>query len=453
VEDCIEEALQPLEVSAEQKGIELVWNIDPDIPDVVRGDATRLRQVLINLLGNALKFTSKGQVAVYGRHAGTTADGLTLEFTIADTGIGIPEDQRTKIFEAFAQADMSTSRRYGGTGLGLSICERLVHLMGGRIWVESEEGRGSEFHFTVQVFSQLDKAKRNTPGGIVPPNPHPMVRRVLVVVENLVNRELLQRLFALWKMKAVIAKDAANALALLAEARRTREYFSVILIEKDLPSPGGFALLAAMRTSTTDVPVILAHSGPLDMGEKNRCEQLSVSRSILKPFRRAALREALEISPAQLNETQPLAAVRPAAGAPASWRVLLAEDNVVNQRLTSRLLEKMGHVVTLAPNGQVALELSSEKEFDLVAMDMQMPIMDGLEATEEIRAREQKTGLHLPIVAMTANAFKEDRERCLRAGMDGYIAKPVTSEAIKMEITRVMAAQGKAKKHEVPQTR
>jgi two-component system sensor histidine kinase/response regulator len=202
-----------------------------------------------------------------------------------------------------------------------------------------------------------------------------------------------------------------------------------------------------------DVPVILAHSRPLDPGEKTRCEQLSVSRAILKPFRRAALREAFEIFPAELNETQLLTAVRPAAEAPASWRVLLAEDNIVNQRLTSRLLEKMGHVVTLALNGQIALELSSEREFDLVAMDMQMPIMDGLEATEKIRARERKTGLHLPIVAMTANAFKEDRERCLRAGMDGYIAKPVTSEAIKMEITRVMAAQGKAKKHEVPQTR
>ena len=455
VEDCIEEALQPLEVGAEQKGIELVWNIGRDIPDVVRGDSTRLRQVLINLVGNALKFTGKGQVAVYARHAGTTADGLMLEFTITDTGIGIPEDKRAKIFEAFSQADMSTSRRYGGTGLGLSICERLVHLMGGRIWVESEEGRGSEFHFTIRVFSQPPKPKRNTtPGGIVPPNPHHIMRRVLVVVENFVNRELLLRLFTRWKMKAVIAADAANALALLAKAERTREYFSAILIEKDLPSPGGFALLAAMCASATmAVPVILAHSRPLDEAEKKRCEPLGVTRTILKPFRRAALWDALQLFPAELNETLLPAAVTHAEKVPASWRVLLAEDNVVNQRLTSRLLEKMGHVVTLAPNGQVALQLSAENEFDLIAMDMQMPIMDGIEATEKIRAREKKTGLHLPIVAMTANAFEEDRERCLRAGMDGYIAKPVTSEAIKIEITRVMAAQGKAQKHEVPRTR
>jgi len=409
---------------------------------------------LINLAGNALKFTGKGQVAIYGRHAGTTPDGLMLEFTVADTGIGIPEDKRAKIFEPFAQADMSTSRRYGGTGLGLSICERLVKLMGGRIWVESEEGRGSEFHFTMQVFSQLPRAKRNaTPGGIVLANPHHIGRRVLVVVENLVNRELLQRFLTRWKMKAVIASDAANASALLAEAGRTREYFSAILIEKDLPGPGGFALLAAMRASTTiDVPVILAHSRPLDATEKIRCEQLSVTRTILKPFRRAALCEALQIFPVEFNETQLPAAVTCDEESPASWRVLLAEDNVVNQRLTSRLLEKMGHVVTVAPNGQVALQLSAENEFDLVAMDMQMPIMDGLEATERIRARERKTGLHLPIVAMTANAFEEDRERCLRAGMDGYVAKPVTSEAIKMEITRVMAAQGKPQKHEVPRT-
>jgi len=454
VEDCIEEALQPLEVSAEQKGIELVWNIGRDIPDVVRGDSTRFRQVLINLVGNALKFTSKGQVAIYGRLAGTTADGLMLEFTVADTGIGIPEDKRVKIFEAFAQADMSTSRRYGGTGLGLSICERLVQLMGGRIWVESEEGRGSEFHFTMRVFSQLPKPKRDTtPGGIVPPNSRHIVRRVLVVVQNPVNRELLQRFFARWKMEAVIAADAADALALLAESERTREYFSGILVEKDLPSPGGFALLAAVRASTNmAVPVILAHSRPLDAAEKDRCEQLGVTQTILKPFRRAALCEALQISPEEY-ETQLPAAVAYAEEAPASWRVLLAEDNLVNQRLTSRLLEKMGHLVTLAPNGQVALQLSTANEFDLVAMDMQMPVMDGLEATEKIRAREKKTGLHLPIVAMTANAFEEDRERCLRAGMDGYIAKPVTSEAIKIEIARVMAAQGKAQKHEVPRTR
>jgi PAS domain S-box-containing protein len=454
VEDCIEEALQPLELTAEQKGIELVWNTGWDVPDVVRGDSMRLRQVLINLVGNALKFTSKGQVAVYGRNAGTTADGLTLEFTVADTGIGIPDDKRAKIFEAFAQADMSTSRRYGGTGLGLSICERLVQLMGGRIWVESEEGRGSEFHFTMQVFSLPPKANGNTtPDEIERLNAPHMVRRVLVVVENLVNRELLERWLTRWKMKAVIAADALNALALLAEAQRTHEDFSAMVIEKDLPSPGGFALLAAMRASTSmDVPVILAHSRPLDASEKIRCERLSVARTILKPFRRAALCEALEIFPAEFEETKLLAAVT-SAEAPVSWRILLAEDNIVNQRLTSRLLEKMGHVVTLAPDGQVALELSSEKEFDLVAMDMQMPTMDGLEATEKIRAREKKTGLHLPIVAMTANAFKEDRERCRRAGMDGYIAKPVTSETIKMEITRVMTAEGKAQKRAVPQTR
>jgi two-component system sensor histidine kinase/response regulator len=329
-----------------------------------------------------------------------------------------------------------------------------VQLMGGRIWVESEEGRGSEFHFTMRVFSQPPKPKPNTtPGGIVPPNPRHIVRRVLVVVENIVNRELLQRFFARWKIEAVIAADAADAFALLAESERAREYFSAILIEKDLPSPGGFALLAAVRSSTTmAVPVILAHSRPLDPKEKHRCEQLGVTQTILKPFRRAALCQALQISPEEC-ETQLPADVAYPEEAPSSWRILLAEDNLVNQRLTSRLLEKMGHVVTLAPNGQVALQLSAANEFDLVAMDMQMPIMDGLEATEKIRAREKKTGLHLPIVAMTANAFEEDRERCLRAGMDGYIAKPVTSEAIKIEIARVMAAQGKAQKHEVPRTR
>jgi PAS domain S-box-containing protein len=237
VEDCIEDALEPLALSAQQKGIELVWSIGKDIPELVRGDSTRLRQVLINLVGNALKFTSKGQVAIFGRHAGATEDGLMLEFTVSDTGIGIPEEKRNKIFEAFAQADMSTTRRFGGTGLGLSICERLVHLMGGRIWVESEEGRGSEFHFTMQVLSKHPLEKLGTEeSGKLQPNLHQPVRSVLVVDGNPAHRELLGRLFPCWFLKAVPAASAEDALALLAEARRSGKDFSAILIEKDLPT-------------------------------------------------------------------------------------------------------------------------------------------------------------------------------------------------------------------------
>jgi PAS domain S-box-containing protein len=455
VEDCIEEALEPLALKAQQKGIELVWNIGKDIPKVVRGDPTRLRQVFINLVGNALKFTNAGQVAIYGRHAGTTEDGLMLEFTISDTGIGIAEEKRKKIFEAFAQADMSTTRRYGGTGLGLSICERLVNLMGGRIWVESEEGRGSEFHFTMKVFCDTAKEQLTaTSDNGAQAKIQPIARRVLVVGHNSVNRELLERLLPRWNMKAVEAVSVKDALVLLTKAQDTGERFSAIMIDNDMPSPGGLAMLGALRTTTSpDVPAILVHSRPLDAAERKRCEQAGVTRTILKPFRCSAVHEALQECLGEVKQTQVPRAETPPEERGARLRILLAEDNTVNQRLTSRLLEKMGHTVTIAGNGQIALRLLAEEEFDLVAMDMQMPIMDGLEATERIRASEKKSRRHIAIVAMTANAFEEDRERCRRAGMDGYIAKPVNSKSIEMEIARVMAAQEKAEKVEVPRIR
>ena len=448
VEDCIEEALWPLALRAQQKGIALVWNVSGDIPEEVRGDATRLRQVLINLAGNALKFTSEGQVGITVRLAESSEDGLVLQFTVSDTGIGIAEDKQKKIFEAFAQADMSTTRRYGGTGLGLSICERLVQLMGGRIWVESEEGRGSKFHFTTKM---LRKAGDEEAGAAQIGKKQPGDWRVLIVEDNPINRELLERLLLRWKMQVVLAGSVEEALAKIAESQSAGKRFSTVLIEKDLRSPGGLELAATLHTtSAAEVPVILVHSRLLDAAERKRCAQLGVTRTILKPFRRSTLYEALLESHGEMEEEQSATPEKPAEEIQGSLRILLAEDNFVNQRLITRLLEKMGHVVTVAENGQMALRMLSEKEFDLVAMDMQMPIKDGLEATEEIRAGEKKTGRHLPIVAMTANAFEEDRQRCLRAGMDGYVAKPVTAKSIAMEIRRVMAAQEKSEKQMAP---
>jgi len=441
VEDCIEESLQPLVLNAQQKGVELAWNIDEDIPNVVRGDPTRLRQVLINLAGNALKFTNQGQVAIYGRLAGATPDGWVLEFTVSDTGIGIPEGKQKRIFEAFAQADTSTTRRFGGTGLGLSICHRLVHLMGGRIWVESEEGRGSKFHFTTTV---LREAAHENASRAANETAQTKGWRVLVVDDNPLHRELLERLLTGWNTEAVLAASAAEALARIAEAQRTGVHFSAILIENDLGSPGGLALVATVRASrAAEVPVILVHSRLLDAEERGRCQQLGVKRMILKPFRRAALYEALEACHGEVDEAHlPLLEI-PTGERRASLRILVADDNVVNQRLISRLLEKMGHRVTIVGDGQMAFRLSGQQDFDLVAMDMQMPTMDGVEATEEIRAREKQSGRHLPIVAMTASAFDEDRQRCQQAGMDGYVAKPVTAKTIEMEIARVMASQKK----------
>jgi PAS domain S-box-containing protein len=450
VEDCIEEALQPLALNAQAKGVELAWNADGDIPAVVRGDSTRLRQVLINLVGNALKFTNSGQVAIYARIAGATPGGSLLEFTVSDTGIGIPEEKQKKIFEAFAQADMSTTRRYGGTGLGLSICQRLVHLMGGRIWVESEEGRGSKFHFTTMV---LWNVRPELSGKPCSERMLPVGCRILSVDDNPLNGELLKRLLPRWNMNAVPAASAGEALAQIMESQCTGEKFSTIMIEKELPSPGGLDLVAKIRASPADgVPVILVHSHLLDAEERDRCEQLGVTRTILKPFRRSTLHEALRACHGEVDETQAPAVENPPKATPISLRILLAEDNAVNQRLISKLLEKMGHVVTIVGDGQLALRLTAQREFDLVAMDMQMPVMDGVETTEKIRAREKHSALHLPIMAMTASAFEEDRQRCFQAGMDGYVAKPVTSKAIEMEIARVMDAQEKYQRHEAPRT-
>jgi len=268
--------------------------------------------------------------------------------------------------------------------------------------------------------------------------------RVLAVDDHPLNRELLKRLLARWNTEAVLAASAEEALAHIAEAQRTGLHFSTILIEKDLGSPGGLALVATVRASpAAEVPVILVHSRLLDAEERDRCRQLGVTRMILKPLRRSALYEALEACHGEVDEAHvPLPKI-PAEATRASLRILLADDNIVNQRLISRLLEKMGHRVTIVGDGQMAFRLSGQQDFDLVAMDMQMPSMDGVQATEEIRAREKQSGRHLPIVAMTASAFNEDRQRCQQAGMDGYVAKPVTAKTIEMEIARVMAAQEK----------
>jgi CheY-like chemotaxis protein len=324
--------------------------------------------------------------------------------------------------------------------------------MGGRIWVESEVGRGSEFHFTMNVFCDTAKEKlRVAPDGRTQPKIQPEVRRVLVVGQNPVNRELLERLLPRWNMKAVEAASAKDVLVLLKRAQLAGERFSAMVIDKDMSRPGGLALLAALRTSAApDMPAILVHSRALDAAERKQCEQAGVTRTILKPFRRSSVYEALQECFGEVKETQATAAEAPSEEGRRALRILLAEDNVVNQRLTSRLLEKMGHTVMIAGNGQIALQLLADEDFDLVAMDMQMPIMDGLEATEKIRASEKKTGRHVAIVAMTANAFEEDRERCRQAGMDGYIAKPVSSKSIELEIARVMAAQEKVEKLEVP---
>ena len=440
IEDCIEEALQPLAPAARQKGVELVWDTDDRVPETVRGDATRLRQVIINLAGNALKFTERGEVAVHVKREAEDAIGTLLRFTVSDTGMGIPLEKQSKIFEVFGQADTSTTRKFGGTGLGLSISERLVKLMGGRIWLESAEGQGSRFYFTVKVFPASAGVAEETGDRLEG-------MRVLVVDAGEGRQRFLRRVLRRWGMTPMTARSEEDALGLCDELRLSQETpaRTVVLLDEDMAGGDAAGLARKMRSAArVPLPVILLAAGPMDTERRDASAEAGIVRTILKPYRRStlleALQEALGVREARPEPTGEGSAA--AAGSARKLRILLVEDNPMNQRLITRILEKMGHEITAANDGQKALEEFSEKEFDLVAMDMQMPVMDGLEATREIRVRERMSGGHIPIVAMTASAFEEDRRLCFEAGMDGYVAKPVSVAAVREEIERVMAKAG-----------
>ena len=424
IEDCIEEALKPLTSIAQQKGVELVWDVEAGVPSSVRGDATRLRQVLINLAGNAIKFTSRGEVGIRVQCGASSEEKSLFQFTVSDTGIGISLENQKKIFEAFSQADMSTTRRFGGTGLGLSISERLVKLMGGRLWVESEEGMGSSFHFQVRL---LPGAVGQTEAPLKLGQTDISGRRILVVEDNETNRKLLERLLLRWNLVPVLAGSSWEALAILEETNAKEQPFFAVLLDQGMP---GFETVAAAETKRKNPgagspQVILMLSRPLRMEERLECERMGIAGTVLKPIRRAALLEALHST--RGKEEQELRRAKESVFAPAgaSLQVLVAEDNLVNQRLISRLLEKMGHLVIVADDGKAVLRLMEEYQIDLIAMDMQMPNMDGLAATRAIRLMEKASGKHVLIVAMTANAFEEDRRKCHEAGMDGFVVKPV----------------------------
>ncbi|MGB2639777.1 MAG: response regulator [Candidatus Acidiferrum sp.] len=446
--DSLESTLKTLALRADEKGLELLCEVAPEVPEIVRGDSTRLRQIVINLVGNAIKFTDKGEIAVKVQVEAKEGHDCICRFTVADTGIGIPEEKRELIFAPFSQGDTSTTRKYGGTGLGLTISTRLVQMMGGRIWVDSELGRGSQFHFTVRLGAA--DAKEIKLGTVAPPE---LLRgvKVLVVDDNRTNRRILEGMLSRWQMKTTSVDGGRAALRELSAAREAGEPYGLILTDMHMPDMDGFALVEEIRQRpelATATIMMLTSAG--HRGDAARCQELGVAAYLLKPIRQSELREAIArvLGAREHDGAIPLItrfSLHDAREPDASLRVLLAEDNLVNQRLVVRLLEKRGHQVVVAGTGLEALKALEKEKFDLVLMDVQMPEMDGLEATAAIRKKEKSTGLHQPVVALTAHAMKGDREKCLAGGMDGYLTKPIRpqelDQLLEMYVSRRMEAR------------
>ncbi len=424
----LETTLKTLALRADEKGLELLCEVAPEVPEVVRGDSSRLRQVVINLVGNAIKFTDEGEVALKVQVEAEDGEDRILQFTVSDTGIGIPPEKQKVIFDPFTQADSATTRKYGGSGLGLTISTRLVRMMGGEVWVESEAGGGTRFHFTVRL--RAADAKAIEVGTIAPPE---MLRgvKVLVVDDNRTNRRILEGMLKRWEMKSRSVEGGEEALAQLSAAREAGEPYALILTDMHMPKMDGFALVERIRQRpelSTATIMMLTSAG--HRGDAARCQELGVAAYLLKPIRQSELREAIArvLGAREQEGAIPLItrfSLQDARDPASVLRVLLAEDNPVNQLLASRLLEKRGHRVVVTANGREALAALEKESYDLVLMDIQMPEMDGLEATAAIREKEKGSGIHQPVIAMTAHAMKGDRERCLAGGMDGYLSKPI----------------------------
>jgi len=431
--DCIESALEPLAVRAQQKGLEITWALQGDIPEFLMGDPTRLRQILINLAGNAIKFTKQGEVSVRAERLQSKDGLIPIRFSVSDTGMGIPKDKQQQIFDAFSQADSSTTREFGGTGLGLSISARLIQLMKSEIELESALGKGSTFAFTVPFVA-------SSAPPTMPTIAHPLVtnQRALVVDDNEINRNLLMQVLPPWGFQTNCAASGVEALEMFSKSLEERAPFSVVLLDQNMPGMDGYAVAGKIRLlARKEQPVIVILSSSPASVEPAFLKKLGIERTLIKPLRRSTLYEAIRQGlklPVLSEETHAPLAKKEQARA---LRLLLVEDNRVNQKLAMRLLEKMGHRVTLAINGREALELLRHNSFDLVLMDIQMPVMSGVEATQKIRDGERQSGGHIPIIAMTAHAMAGDAEKYLSAGMDGYVSKPVRTGFLRAEIDRL----------------
>jgi two-component system sensor histidine kinase/response regulator len=431
--ECVAVTLKSLALSAHAKGLELALHLDPESPRELIGDATRLRQVLLNLIGNAIKFTQTGEVVLDVRVEQRLGSELKLHFSVRDTGIGVPPEKQSRIFDAFEQADTSTTRKYGGTGLGLAISKRIVNIMGGEIWLESEAGAGSTFHFTAQFVATEGSAC------VIPASVEDLDGiRVLIVDDNATNRWILVKTLRHWKMEPEEADSGPAGLAKLDQALRSEHPIGLILLDEQMPGMDGLEVIQRIRANPLlSSATIMMLTSADQSSSAARCRELAVESYLVKPIQPAELQMAIRRSLGMIlpPPVVRLAEVEPKAPA-AALRILVAEDNPVNQRLAERILQKMGHQVTLASSGTAAVAQWSSGEFDLIFMDVQMPEMDGFEATRAIRVRELTTGGHVPIVAMTARAMLGDREACLEAGMDDYVSKPVSITAIGQSIAR-----------------
>ena len=456
IRDLLEDTLKTLALRADKKLLEILARVSPKVPAALIGDPTRLRQIILNLVGNAIKFTDEGNIIVDTEVEAIAGEEVRLHISVSDTGMGIPIEKQQIIFESFAQADGSTTRRFGGTGLGLTISRQLVELMGGRMWVESEIGKGSTFHFTCSLQKgtaaashREQMAARTLPG-----------LNVLIVDNNDMNREILTEILTTWRMNPTQADSGVGALEILEAAQDAGRAFPIVLLDALMPGIDGFQIMQRIRSNPAlagaVVMMLSADRQPVDAA---RCRELGVRGWLTKPIGQSELLDAilLALGHGVVEENLIESLVTPTREklTRRPLNILLSEDNPVNQRLAIRLLEKAGHRVTLASTGREAVaawESAEPPGFDMVLMDIQMPEMDGMEATAAIRDLEKKSGRHTPIVAMTAHAMRGDKEGCLACGMDGYVSKPIHPDGLFAEIERCLSAtEGSGEMAENPQ--
>ncbi|MDV6034801.1 MAG: response regulator [Phycisphaera sp. RhM] len=437
--DCIGKTGQTLGIRAADKSLELHCRIDPELPEYLLGDAGRLRQIIVNLAGNAIKFTSEGEVVINVAEEDRFDDQVRLHVSVSDTGIGIAPEHQKNVFGVFEQADSSITRKFGGTGLGLAISSQLVAMMGGRIWLESELGKGTTFHFTCEF-------------GLGSPQPtaSPIDRSALeglttlVVDDNLTNRRILEEILTNWKMQPETVESGAAALSELERATVDGRPYQLVLLDAMMPTMDGFELAKRIHADPNiNRCTLVMISSAARPGDADRCRELGILRYMTKPVVQSELLETLlEVFGEQAAQDR---ATQSDSGEPAEpsagLKILLAEDGLVNQRVAVGLLQMRGHHVTIANNGKEAVDAVRNDRYDVVLMDVQMPEMDGLEATVAIRELEKPNGRHTPIIAMTAAAMKGDREKCLQVGMDGYISKPIDPEQLSSTLQQISPAE------------